>query len=139
MRVTRSPGCPTTACRKPFTWMIPMATGWNSTGIAPASCGPPTKRGTCRWDRKPWMWKASWLYWMPVSPWYLKINIGAEPKSQVGNARMIQVSEPFDQVNPDNGEYIVNADTGLQVGLPVQDISSQDSIGQRESHLRKVT
>ena len=48
---------------------------------------------------------------------------------------MINVGKSFDQVDPDEGKYIVNADAGLQVWLTVKHKRRSGSIGCGEKHL----
>jgi len=51
---------------------------------------------------------------------------------------MVQVSEAFDKVEPDEGEYITDPNTGFDIRLRAQPIGGRQPIGQREFHLGRI-
>src|ERR1700689_2993758 len=67
-----------------------------------------------------------------------KIKTIAKPKPQGWYPRMIKISEPFDQVKPDERENITNAHASLQIRDISQGISRHHIIDQGEFHLIRV-
>lgn len=65
----------------------------------------------------------------------LKIEVRAEPQPDSRDARVIQIGEPFHEIQADNGEYIVDAHTCFHIRQTPQLISSKHPIHQWELHL----
>ena len=48
---------------------------------------------------------------------WLETEIGAYLEPQGGNIWVIQVGKSLDQIQPDEGKYIIDSNSGLNIGL----------------------
>ena len=51
---------------------------------------------------------------------------------------MVEISEAFDEVEPEEGKYIADPDAGFDIRLRAERIGGGEAVGQREFHLCRI-